>query len=136
MSTTALQGDLVSKTFLFIGFSFDDPNLKQVLSRIRVLLGENCRPHYFFVKQLTINECRNEEEFKYKQHGMELQIADLLRYSIHAVRINEFSEISTILSRIKVRVNTQKIFIAGSSRNYGSWSKKDAYDFLYTLDIH
>ena len=29
--TTALQGDLVSKTFLFIGFSFEDPNLKYIV---------------------------------------------------------------------------------------------------------
>ena len=33
---TALSGDLVSKTFLFLGFSFSDPNLDYVLSRIRV----------------------------------------------------------------------------------------------------
>ena len=44
--TTALQGDLVSKTFLFIGFSFEDPNLKYILSRIRNLLDENRRTHY------------------------------------------------------------------------------------------
>src|SRR5690606_35605914 len=31
---TALSGDLVSKTFLFIGFSFTDPNLDYVLSRL------------------------------------------------------------------------------------------------------
>jgi SIR2-like domain len=35
--STALRGDLVSKTFLFIGFSFDDPNLSQILSKIRIL---------------------------------------------------------------------------------------------------
>lgn len=28
---TALQGDLINKTFLFIGFSFEDPNLKYIL---------------------------------------------------------------------------------------------------------
>ncbi len=38
---TALQGDLVTKTFLFIGFSFDDPNLNHILGQIRVLLGES-----------------------------------------------------------------------------------------------
>ena len=50
--TTALQGDLIAKTFLFIGFSFDDPNLKYILSRIRVLLGENRREHFFFTKKI------------------------------------------------------------------------------------
>ena len=29
-----LQGDLLSNTFLFIGFSFDDPNLENILSKV------------------------------------------------------------------------------------------------------
>ena len=36
MFTTNLKGQLIEKTFLFIGFSFEDPNLEQILSRIRV----------------------------------------------------------------------------------------------------
>ena len=50
--TTTLQGDLISKTFLFIGISFNDPNLDYILSRIRVLLGENTREHYAFFKKI------------------------------------------------------------------------------------
>ena len=50
--TTTLQGDLVSKTFLFIGFSFEDPNLKYILSRIRILLDKNRRTHYLFLKKI------------------------------------------------------------------------------------
>ncbi len=46
---TALSGDLVSKTFLFIGLSFTDPNLDYILSRIRINYGDNQRPHYTFV---------------------------------------------------------------------------------------
>lgn len=38
---SVLQGDLISKTFLFIGFSFEDPNLDSVLGQIRLLLNEN-----------------------------------------------------------------------------------------------
>jgi NAD-dependent SIR2 family protein deacetylase len=33
---SALRGDLVEKTFVFIGFSFTDPNIDFILSRIRV----------------------------------------------------------------------------------------------------
>lgn len=46
--STTLQGDLVSKTFLFIGFSFEDPNLNYILSRIRVLLDKNRRHITYF----------------------------------------------------------------------------------------
>lgn len=45
---TALRGDLLSKTFLFIGFSFDDPNLEYILGRIKVLLKNNTPTHYCF----------------------------------------------------------------------------------------
>jgi|ERR1700677_2359662 len=43
---TALSGDLVSKTFLFIGFSFTDANLDYILSRIKVNLNSSPRIHY------------------------------------------------------------------------------------------
>jgi integrase len=35
---TALSGDLVAKMFLFLGFSFTDPNLDYILSRVRISL--------------------------------------------------------------------------------------------------
>ena len=49
---TALKGDLVSKVFLFIGFSFEDPNLDYILSQIHSLLGENVPDHYCFFKRV------------------------------------------------------------------------------------
>ena len=35
-----LEGDLLTKTFLFLGFSFEDPNFNYVITRLRVLLDE------------------------------------------------------------------------------------------------
>ena len=50
---TALAGDLLSKMFLFIGFSFSDPNLDYVLGRLHTRHGNNLRKHY---KDLQIIE--------------------------------------------------------------------------------
>ena len=44
--TTALSGDLVTKTFLFLGFSLTDPNMDYILSRIRLLMGQDAQQHY------------------------------------------------------------------------------------------
>ena len=38
---TALRGDLLTKRFLFLGFSFSDPNIDYILSRIRSSYNEN-----------------------------------------------------------------------------------------------
>ena len=47
-----LEGALLTKTFLFLGFSFNDPNFNFVLSKMRVLLGEDNRTHYYVLKSL------------------------------------------------------------------------------------
>ena len=83
--TTALQADLISKTFVFIGYSFNDPNLWQILSRIRILIGENQREHFCFIKELNEQDyvkytgkqkAKNHEEYLYDKIHQELMIKD------------------------------------------------------------
>lgn len=62
---TALQSDLISKTFLFVGFSFEDPNLDYILSKIHNLMGENERDHYCFFKRVKREDRKNEDEYSY-----------------------------------------------------------------------
>ncbi len=46
----ALSGDLMSKTFLFIGFSFEDPNFSQICSHLRTHIKGNMREHFCFLR--------------------------------------------------------------------------------------
>ncbi len=122
--TTALQGDLVSKTFLFIGFSFEDPNLKYILSRIRNLLDENRRTHYCFLEKINRNNYRYEEDYEYDLNKQNLRIHDLKRYGIDAVILESYSEIPHILYDIKKAIKNKCIFISGAANEYGeSWEK-------------
>lgn len=140
--TTALQADLISKTFIFIGYSFNDPNLWQILSRIRILLGENQREHFCFIKEINEKDynkykgkqkIKNHDDFLYDKIHQELMIKDLKRYGIQAVLIDSYDDIPSILSKIKKNYITNRIFIAGSCRNYGTWKKEKAYTFLSQL---
>ena len=50
---TALSGDLISKTFLFVGFSFTDPNIDYILSRIIIdYVNQNNRQHYAIMRKI------------------------------------------------------------------------------------
>ena len=60
--STALRGDLLSKTFLFIGYSFDDPNLEFILSRIKILLKGNPPTHYCFLKEVAETDFNDPEK--------------------------------------------------------------------------
>src|SRR6185503_15366415 len=87
---TLLESDLISKTFLFIGFSFTDPNLDYVLSRLNIQFGENSRQHYCFIKKHTKQPGEDDEIFNYKVRKQNLMIGDLKRYKIKAILVDEY----------------------------------------------
>ncbi|MCQ4638611.1 SIR2 family protein [Anaerovorax odorimutans] len=117
--TTALQGDLVTKTFLFIGFSFEDPNLKYILSRIRNLLNENRRTHYCLLKKIDKQDYCNDKDYYYDLNKQNLRIHDLKRYGIEAVLIDHYNEIPDILKEIQKASKCNNIFISGAAHEYG-----------------
>jgi hypothetical protein len=131
--TTALKGDLVSKTFLFIGFSFDDPNLSYILSRIRILLDKNQREHYCFFKKINEKDFECKEDFEYAKIKQQYKINDLKNYSIIGILINDYSEITYILKSIEDRFKRNSIFISGSASGYGDWGEDRCLEFIYYL---
>lgn len=130
---TSLQGDLITKTFVFVGYSLCDPNILHILSKMRILLGENQRSHFYLLKRININDYTDSNKYKYDCIKQDHVIKDLKRYGIRAVLIDDYSEIPNIFERIKKHYYTSSVFVAGSCRNYGNWSSEQAYQFLYSL---
>lgn len=138
---TALSGDLVSKTFLFIGFSFTDPNLDYILSRMRINYGENQRTHYAFIKNVGLEDIKNkgksesdiQAELDYAKRKQDLFIEDLKRYNIQALRLDSYAEITEILKLIKNKVIQKNVFISGSANNFSPWTNEKAEEFVSKL---
>jgi hypothetical protein len=119
--STALKGDLVERTFLFVGFSFTDPNIDYILSRIRGLLGQNQRGHYCVMKwpdPPKDGSGVSQAEYEYQKRKLELRISDLSRYQIQAVMVDSYSEITEILSELNRRSHLRHIFVSGSAFNF------------------
>ncbi len=139
--STALRGDLLSQTFLFIGFSFDDPNLEYILGRIKVLLKDNTPTHYCFFKELNQkdfnnkekSEEENKEDYLYAKIKQELKIEDLVRYGIHAVMISEYSDITNILLEVEKKIKRKNIFISGAAYDYSPYTEQDANDLIHSF---
>ena len=98
---TALTGDLVSKTFLFLGFSFSDPNIDYVLGRIRSTYDINMRTHYCFKKRLDENDFKDDDVLMYKQTQQALFINDLLRFNVETLLLDSYSQITDILQNLE-----------------------------------
>lgn len=129
-----LKGDLISKTFLFLGFSFTDPNINYILSRIKVEYDEgNVRQHYAILKKLEVKEFKNRAEYNYFKNKFSLFIEDLKRYQIEVLLINSYSEITLILEEIEKKLNQNTIFISGSAASYEPYSPEEARKFIKDL---
>lgn len=130
-----LTGELTTKTFLFIGFSFTDPNLDYVLSRLNFRFKEVQRQHYCFVKKPLLGDYLNPDQasLDYNIKKQSLIINDLKRYGIKSLKIESYNEITNILKEIEFRYKKKTIFISGSAEIYKPFEKNDAVGFIHLL---
>lgn len=122
-----LRSDLLSKTFLFLGYSFNDPNIEFVLGNLHLALSGQGRKHFCVMRKphqkdfsKTPNVPTQEEkgDFDYAAHKFFLRKVDLLRYGIHTVEIEDYGEITEILTELKRRSRLKDIFVSGSAHDY------------------
>lgn len=131
---TALSGELISKTFLFIGFSFTDPNIDHVLSRLNFKYKTKDREHYCLLKKYSLKDFGdNQADLDYNLRKQQLFISELKRYGITTILIENYSDITQILQEIERRYNSHSVFISGSAAEYGAFTSLEAQQFIHLL---
>ena len=124
--SNAFKSDFIARTFLFIGFSFTDPNLDYLISRIRSTVGKNRKPDYYFLKRDSDTKI---------QHRQEIRANSLKLYGLHPVWIKDYSEIKEILNEIEIRYLRGSVFISGSADIYTPYTTEQAGQFLHNLSF-
>lgn len=131
----ALSGELTTKTFLFIGFSFTDPNLDYVLSRLNFRFSRDKKQHYCLVKKHCLNDAQNPDQatLDYNSRKQQLVINDLKRYGIKTLILDDYEHITSILEEVERRFKKKTIFISGSAEIYDPYDKNEALGFIHLL---
>lgn len=130
---TALSGDLVSKTFLFIGFSFTDPNLDYVMSRVKAYFEEHQRQHYCIFKQCNESDFDDAQLYENAKIKQALLIKDLSRFQIKTILVEKYSDITEILRRVERSYKRKTIFLSGSAHDFMPFIQQDVEAFLCRL---
>ena len=131
---SVLQGDLISKTFVFIGFSFEDPNLDIILNQVKLLFDENIRNHYCFMKRVVKTDSMDDENYGYQKARQNLREKDLKRYGIQTIYIDDYTEITYILKELESAVLANNVFISGSAETFDdNWDKEKTDELAYKL---
>jgi hypothetical protein len=124
---SVLRSDLVSKTFLFLGFSFDDPNIEFVLGNLHLALLGQTKKHFCVMRKpqqkhfsKTPDSPKSEElaDYEYALRKFGLRKLDLKRYGVHTVEITEYDEITEILEELRRRSRLKDVFVSGSAHSY------------------
>lgn len=131
--TSALAGDLVEKTFLFLGFSFTDPNLEHVLTRVRLTFKENQRRHFAVFKNRSKLNGESDETFNHHRIRQALVIEDLKRFNVRVLLVDDYSEITGILEELQQRYSRRTIFVSGSAADFSPWGEQAVSSFCRAL---
>ena len=120
---------------MFIGFSFTDPNLDYVLSRLNFRFSTDKRQHYCFVKKHELGDSLNPDQatLDYNNRRQSLTINDLKRYGIKSLLIDKYNDITDVLKEIENRYKKRTIFISGSAETYEPHNKNNAIGFVHNL---
>lgn len=131
---TALKGDLISKRFLFIGFSFEDPNLDYILGQIKSLLNEDVPEHFCFFRKVQRTDCADEEDFGYASARQEMQVENLQNYGIQTLFVASYGEITDVLREIEKALKIKNVFISGSADDFTApWDRGSAEELASKL---
>ncbi|MCK1695346.1 SIR2 family protein [Bradyrhizobium sp. 144] len=130
---TALSGDLVEKTFLFLGFSFTDPNLDFVLSRIIARFEKHQRQHFCVMKRRTRGKGESKTEFEYAETKQKLVTQDLMRFNIKTIFIDDYGDVTRLLADMDRRFRRRTVFMSGSASDYGAWGQAATEEFMSKL---
>lgn len=118
---TFLKRELVTNTFIFIGYSFNDHIVLSSLAEINQYLGESSNTHYNIMKD------KHTDEFKMFVEDLEK------RYHIKTVLVEEYSEVSALLNLLKRKILDKNVFISGSFEYLPSEEDHFAYSLCKSL---
>lgn len=121
--TKLLSVELVRRTFVFIGFSFNDPNLERILSIAKNTLNSKSLPkHYCFLRKVQVIDYLNHENVltenaleRYIQdkNYQELRINAMTKYGIYAILVDDFQQITIMLQYLYNKYISNNVFVCG-----------------------
>lgn len=100
-----LRSDLLEKIFLFIGYSYRDKNIQNVIIEARRQARKATQEHYIILKKEDL------EEQKRKRY--EYWLDDLARFGLMAIEIDNYKELETILQKISKKSRGNTVYISG-----------------------
>ena len=117
--------ELISNTFLYIGYSFTDHLVLDCMSELTRYLGEFTTTHYTIMKNNPDNS-----NFKYFINDLEQ------RYHINVLLVDKYAEVTKILAELNSRIRSKKVFISGAFSSLDNEIEEFSHEFSKQITTH
>lgn len=104
-----LQAQVLTTSFLFLGFGFSDPNLNLVFQLVRLRTADIKRDHFTIMKRPGSDDPDADHRL------FDLRIVELGRAGVHVVIVDSYDEIGLILGKLVARCRPPQLMISGST---------------------
>lgn len=133
--TDQLRADLLSRQFLFLGFSFTDPNIEYTFNRLRRIIDPSGTPatEHFCVLRAPDGHHGDADRLARERKRLEHRIADLSRFGVQALVIDDYGEITDLLLALNRRVNTRNVLISGAAHDFDPFGRERLEGFCRRL---
>lgn len=114
--------ELISSTFLFVGYSFMDHLVLDCISEIERYLGQSTTYHYTIMKNK-----QTEPYFKYFINDLEQ------RYHIRVLLVDDYQDIPLVLSKLNDKIRSKRVFISGAFSAYDAELEEYSHELSRSL---
>lgn len=110
--------ELISSTFLFVGYSFTDHLVLDCLSEITRYLGGTSNYHYTILKNN-----RRDPYFRHFVNDIEQ------RYHIRVLLVDQYEDVPHVLAELNERIRSKRVFISGAFSSYEERIEEYSHNF-------
>lgn len=110
--------ELISNTFLFVGYSFKDHLVLDCLSEITRYLGDTSNYHYTIMK-----DNKNDPYFKHFVDDIEQ------RYHIRVLLVDQYDDVPNVLEELNEQIRRKRVFISGAFSSYIETVEEYSHNF-------
>lgn len=109
-----LHAHLTGMTFLFVGMSLTDPNVRHVLALLREHFPTTPPRHFMIARRPQRADFRSDDAHAARLKRHDYWVRDLRRYGLVVVEIDAFAEIDELMDELERRVARRRIWVSGS----------------------
>ncbi len=109
-----LRDSFIRKSFLFIGYGYRDPDIRNIMIEATRQSSKFSQDHYIVLFDIKCRSDEAEDKFSQRKKRFDLWIKELNRIGMRELLVSSSEELEEVLQSISLKSRGKSIFVSGS----------------------